>query len=525
MDIPVVVQIHSVMVYPDRARVGCLGEVDLPLGTQRLILDDLPLNLEVESVRAAGQGQARVRVLGVDVRLAHYIQTPAVPVQELERQIEQLEDQVKSWEDQRTALKGQLQHLDGLRNATEEYAWGLARGRTTVDQQAQLAQFLFGREGALRGELRELDGQQRELDRRLNKLRQELRALQSQRPRQRYQALIELEVLQPGAFQPSLSYIVHQAGWQPLYDIRLLETPGGKLLEVSYLAQVTQNTGQDWRGVTLSLSTARPALNQRLPELKPWYIDERKAVPLPRAEMATLAAAPAAPMATRSAKMAVADEAAEVAVAEVVESGLAVSYRVPGQTDIPSDGSPHKSLIQRFEWGPQVDYVTIPRQTGAVYRRAKVKNAGPSALLAGAVSLFVGDEFIGRNHLDYTPQGGEMELWLGVEDRITVSRELSRRDVNKQFLRDKRQLRYGYKIEVQNLLGAPAQVTVQDQIPVSRHEEIRVSLERLSPDSAERSQLNILEWKVTLASPEKQVITFEYNIEHPRSLEVSGLIE
>lgn len=519
MEISVIPTIQAVTVYPDRARVSCVGSADVDAQTRRLIIDELPLTLEVESVRAAGQGEARVRILGVDVRQAHFVQAPAQQVQALEAALEQLEDQIKGLEDQRAALKGQLQYLDGLRNATQEYAWGLARGRITLATQTQLATYVLERDGALRADLRALDVTQRDLDRQATKLRQELKALQSQRPRQRYQASVEVEVLQPGAFELSLTYVVRQAGWQPLYDIRLLTVEGGRRLEVGYLAQITQNSGQDWRGVSLMVSTARPALNQRLPELTPWYVDERKIVPLPRAEMTAMAQAPAAPSGVRAAKLA----AAETAVSEVVDSGLAVSFRAPGQNDIPSDGSPHKTLLQRFELDSQVDYLTAPRLTDAVYRRAKSVNSGPSALLAGAVSLFVGDEFIGRNQLDYTPQGGEVELWFGVEDRITVSRELSRRDVNKQFLRDKRQLRYGYKIEVQNLMAEAAALTVQDQIPVSRHEEIKVALERPTPEATERSQLNILEWKITLAPQQKQLIAYEYSVEHPRSLEVIGI--
>ena len=46
----------------------------------------------------------------------------------------------------------------------------------------------------------------------------------------------------------------------------------GEQLKVSYLAEITQRTGEDWPEVTLVLSTARQGLRQTLPELSPWYI-------------------------------------------------------------------------------------------------------------------------------------------------------------------------------------------------------------------------------------------------------------
>lgn len=526
-------QITTVTVYPDRARVTLQGTADLPAGLHRLLIEELPLHLERESVRVGGRGTAQVRILGVDISQRYYTETPAVQARQLEQQIEQLDDQMRAFKDQQAVLAAQAKYLDGLRQATVEYARGLSRGRTTVEDQARLTAFLQEQDAQLRGELRELDIQQRELSRQLDKLRKELAAIQSARPRQRYQARIDVEVMSEGSFSPELSYVVNGAGWQPLYDVRLLENGNGRTLEVAYLAQVTQNTGQDWRGVNLIVSTARPALNQRLPELQPWYVNVFVPAPPPqprmpgRARMEMAAAAPAAAdvMMAKAVDEERQQYAAEEAVATVQDSGTAVSFAVPGSTDIPSDGSPHKTTINRFRLQPRLDYLAVPKHTDAVFRRITVNNDSPSPLLAGPVSLFVGDEFIGSTHLDYAASGEEIELLLGVEERITVSRELARRDVDKALLRDKRQLRYSYKIEVQNLLAGEARLEIQDHIPVSRHEDIKVKLESAAPQPAERSDLNILEWRLILPPGAKQVIQYDFLVEHPRSLQIVGLMD
>ena len=65
-----------------------------------------------------------------------------------------------------------------------------------------------------------------------------------------------------------LSYHVPGASWQPLYDLTL----DGEQLAVSYLAEVTQQTGEDWPAVELVLATTRHGRHQRLPELDPWYV-------------------------------------------------------------------------------------------------------------------------------------------------------------------------------------------------------------------------------------------------------------
>ena len=538
MEIPVETTITTVVVYPDRARVTCRGQAELPAGLHQLIIGELPLALDPESAPARGAGTARVRLRGVDVQRRHYAQTPAANVIALEEQIERLQDQLQALVDRQSVKQASIDHLTGLRQATTEYAWGLARGRNTAENQATLMRFFEEEDARLRVELRALDVEQRDLHEELAKLQAELDQLRSARPRQRYEARLEVEALSAGDFAVEVTYVVGRAGWRPLYDVRLLEPQrdgGASGVLLTALAEITQNTGQEWSGVGLTVSTARPALNQRVPELKPWYVDvPRPPQPLPRAvharAMAKGAAAESAEMFTADAMPMMAMAAppvveAEVEVAEVQDSGTAVSFAVSGSIDIPGDGTPHKTTIGRHELSPQLDFLAVPRHTDAVFRRAKLSNTTGAPLLPGPINLYVGDEYIGQNRLEYTPGGAEVELVLGVEERITVKRELVRREVDKRLLRDVRQVVYGYEIKLENLLAAPARVTVQDQYPVSRHEQIKVRLDRVAPEPAEQSELHILKWQLDLAAAEKKTIRYEYQVEHPRALNVVGLLD
>jgi uncharacterized protein (TIGR02231 family) len=532
MDVVMETAVSHVTVYPDRARVTSRGTAELANGTQRLLVDDLPLTLAADSLRVSGSGTAHVRILGVDLVRRHYEQTPAVQVHELEKQIEALEDEQRTLADEQAVWQAQTDYLAGLRQASKAFAKGLARSQSSIADQADLLDFMRQHDEAARRQLHRLATAQRELERRLERLRRELKEWQSARPRQRYQARVEIEVSQPGDFQADLTYVVNQAGWQPLYDLRLLTAGDEPVLALTYIAQIIQKTGQDWPAVSLAVSTARPALNQRLPEQQPWYLDVyRSPTPLPRsrsggerAEMAMVAMAAPQPAAVQEV------QDAETAVAALVKEsdsggGTAVRFQVGGQVDIPSDGSPHKTTIAQFRLPPDIHYVAIPFHTDAVFRRATVTNSGGGPLLPGAASLFVNDEYIGQTRLDYTPAAGELELLLGVEEAITVERELSRRDVDKRLLRDNRQMRFGYKISLKNLRAETAKVVVHDQIPVSRHEQIKVKLEEATPRPDEKSELNLLEWHMQLAPNEEKEIHYTCLVEHPRSLEIAGLRE
>jgi uncharacterized protein (TIGR02231 family) len=471
--------ITAAAVYPDRARVTRSGTATLEIGSHRLEIPQLPLKLDPASVRASARGSARARLLGVDVRRDFYVETPAERVRELEQQVEALEDERHSLDAQTELLKQERVTLGELSSQTETYARGLAYGKTSAEAQMALLDSVRLRTEGLNTALLDLAVRRRDLERRLQKLQNELAQLRGAKGRERYTATVEIEVTQAGDLTVELTYVVSGAGWQPLYDVRLTQ-PTNQLtnhptatLEIVYLAQVTQRTGEDWPDVALTLSTARPALTETLPELDPWYVGPpvaRRQRAAPRLMRMTAPTAPPAmdDMIVGVAKGAmIAEEEefeAEVVMAAVDTSGAAVTYQILGAVTVPADGAPHKVTVARFELAPELDYVTAPKLVEAAYRHADVTNDSPYTLLPGPANLFAGDEFIGATKLELTAPGGELELYLGTDDRVRVERELKRRDVDKKFIGDRRRLRYGYEIRLENLLPTEAKITLHDQI-------------------------------------------------------------
>lgn len=517
----------AVTVYSEQARVTVQARTTLEAGAHKLVVGDLPLTLDVASIRAGGSGTAQVRVHGVDVRRRHYEETPAANVRDLEGKIEELEDELKAIADGLEIIEAQERYLEGLRGASKQFARGLAQGHTNVEEQGRISQFLQEQDGKLRGEARELDHQKREVSRALDKIRRELEQVKSVRPRERNQAIIDVEVLSPGEFQAEIIYNVNRASWKPLYDVRLVETEVGHALEIQAMAQIVQNSGQDWLDADLKVSTARTELSRRLPELKPWYVDVFQP-PVVRAAPAQLKAAAAREAVFADSVSATRLESTAepvMAAASSEEGGAVVSFDIPKKGDIPSDGSPHKIMLFETELPAMVDYIAVPKHIDAVFRRMKATNSGAIPLLAGSVQLFVGERYIGTSRIDYIPAGDEIEMMLGVEERLTIERELVRREVDKARLRDKRQIQYGYEITIKNLMSEPVDIEVHDHLPVSRHEDITVKLIDCSPEPAERDELNLMEWHLTVDTGVEANVMYQYQVEHPRSIKVVGLID
>ena len=53
-----------------------------------------------------------------------------------------------------------------------------------------------------------------------------------------------LEVKETSEVKLRFSYLVHDAGWTPKYDLRVSSVD--KKMEVGYFGLIQQNTGEDW---------------------------------------------------------------------------------------------------------------------------------------------------------------------------------------------------------------------------------------------------------------------------------------
>ncbi|HKH46173.1 MAG TPA: mucoidy inhibitor MuiA family protein [Thermoanaerobaculia bacterium] len=519
--------LDAVTVFPDRARVTRRGRLSLEPGLHSLEVTDLPLALVQNSVRASGRGTARARLLGIRIEIRNYLETPAEAARELEAQIQSVQDADADLAARAEVLDKALKALDGLAAQSDVFARGLAFRNRSPEDQGALYDFIVQRATALQTEILALSRQRRDLARELDRLGRELGQVQSARPRQRYAALVEVEVLSAGELEIELTYVVQSARWNPLYDLRLT----GEELEVTYLAEVAQGTGEDWTNVSLTLSTARPALNLVIPELEPWYVGPR---PAPRAKAVRAATrgmdlqipAPAAAPQALMADLAEPDEEEvllEAPTAGVKESGAALTYQISNRADVPGNHNVRKVTVASFRLRPTLDLVTAPRVEPVCYRRAQGRNESPYTLLPGPAQLFGGDEYLGATCLRHTAPGQELELALGADERVRVERKLTARTVDKTFLNDRRRIRYGYRIEVENLRDTQQTVVVRDQLPVARHEQIKVKLESVDPKPSKHTELNQLEWKLTLAPGARQVLHFDFSVESPREMELSGL--
>jgi uncharacterized protein (TIGR02231 family) len=522
--------IVAVTVFMDRARVTRRGKLELAQGDHRLTFDDLPLQLDPASIRVSARGTVPVKLRGVDVQKAFFAQPPNERVRDLEAAIRVLENHTKALYDQSTVCSKEIESLDGVLQVHDRFARGLGSGRLAVDAFDGILRFHAERREQLATKWRELQNLLTDKKAEKEKLEREKSQVWSAQNKDRLVVALELEASAAGTVEVDVTYMLKGAGWRPLYDIRLM----GDDIEVTYLGEVTQSTGEDWNGVSLSLSTARPAAATAIPLLTPMVVRPRQREPqeefmamraMPammgrRAGAVTMSAAGSADMAGDTACL---EAPAAIEQATVEQSGAAVTFNIPSKIDVPSDESPHKATVGIFRLKPRFDFVAVPKIAESVFRRVKATNATAYTLLPGLAQLFVADDFLGSVPIKLTAPNQEIELAFGVEDRLTVERGVMKRDVGKTMLTARRRNHFGYEIRLKNHFAAPQLVTVVDHFAKPEHEDIKATLDSVDPKPSRQDDLNVMIWKVTVPANGQQKIKYEFTVEHPREMVVQGL--
>jgi uncharacterized protein (TIGR02231 family) len=526
--------IREVTVYSDRALVTRRGSIALEPGEHELRVNHLPRFIK-DSLRATGLGPPGTRLLSVEVTRAFLPRPPEADLLTLQTACDLLTRQIELLVARRVVLDERRSWLRSLGEQSREIARGVAQGQIHAQDCAEFFTFLTDQALQDAQTTQDIDVQLKQLREELEARQRELASKRRDSSPDRLAALVVVSLATAGEVTLELSYLIEGASWHPTYDVHVQSTSGVSEGEVdlTYAGVVQQSTGEHWEQVTLALSTARPALAAVLPELKPWYLDI--AVPLPPrppaassgvrsyAMLQPLASMP--PEAVTSSAALPESQEVGVVTAEVEQTATALVFRVGHAVDIPSDNSPHRTIVAHDRLPCTFDAVCAPALEEQAHLRATIKNTTERVLLKGEASIFMQNEYVGTTLIKMTAPQEEFQVFLGVDDGIKVKRELSERAVDKGSLLQSglRRITYAYHISVHNYTSYERRVEVLDHLPVSRHERVKVRILGLSPAPHEHTKLEILTWTFHLPPGAAQQIQERFLVEHPQETSVTGL--
>lgn len=262
--------VEKVTLFIDGAQVTRTKQVDIPAGNSTLVFTGLSPYLDDKSMQVAAKGRFTVTAVN---RLFNHTDSleRSARQQALEQELANIRQQQKKQQAAREVIDAESDLLKvncsvGNRNAA-----------TPLAAIKELNEYYASRMEELKRRTLELEGQLKTLSEREQQVLADLTQLGGRQtaPMSEVEVRIESPAACKGVF--TLTYYVRNAGWFPSYDIR----SGGlsEPVEISYKANIFQNTREEWKNVALTLSSSNPTTGSIAPQLKTWWLDYGMAPP------------------------------------------------------------------------------------------------------------------------------------------------------------------------------------------------------------------------------------------------------
>ena len=263
-------ELKHVTVFTNGAQVERTHSMNLMAGEQIVTFTGLSPYTDVKSMQIKAHG--KLTVLGVNYRTVHPDSLQRI------KQLRDAEQKVKQTNDKEREMKSQLEVVNAQ---LEMLKTNCSTGnRTAVTPLANIK------------ELNTYYAQEMlELKKKAISINQELAKLAEIREKQEKtadsiahlklktitEAELKLQVPQAGKVDFTLTYYVKNAGWYPTYDIR--SEGVSQPLQLSYKANMFQNTKEEWKNIPVTLSSANPNRSNVAPELRTYWLDYGRSAP------------------------------------------------------------------------------------------------------------------------------------------------------------------------------------------------------------------------------------------------------
>lgn len=504
-------KLTDVMVYRNAAKESRTAEAVVAKGNSEVVLSNITTTMIDNSLQVSVKGSATL--LSVSVRTNYFTDQPnelqSSKANRLRDSVKVIETNLRWMNEQKILWNGELNLVDELlkQNTRKE-------GLKVADMNAMVDMYR-ARFSDLKKKLFDLSIKEEELQAIKLKHQNQLSEMGNKKQEPVKEIVLHFSSETGGALQLKTSYLVAQAGWQPMYDIVVENT--NQPVDLTYKAKLKQNTGFDWKDVRISISTANPTSNNNRPILSPKYVD----YVIYQVRANTSIGATNMMMVDKMTSIKK-DETSKPNDAQVYinESDIQVEYQIDARQLIPSDGKEHVCKLQSFKIPATYRYHAVPKLDPAAYLLARITNYGQYNLLSGQANVFFGETYIGQVLLNPDITADTMLVSLGRDERIVVKRTRIQEKISRKLFSGTQKDTYAYQTVIRNNKGFPIDIEVLDQVPLTRRKEIEVEL--IDKDGANYNETyGKLLWNFNIKPNESKTVRLTYTVKYPEGKQVS----
>lgn len=511
--------------------------------TRYIIIDQLSTSLDVGSLQVSCPEE--VSILSQQFLL--YTPPSVAPVKSREQQ--QTEDSLRTLNREVLRMENKIQIEQETMNKTglliEATLGGQGGKNVTSAEVLKLVEYYTARIETARNKIFGMKEQVTGLQEQIAALRAKIDQMKQsgfKQPSTTGRLILQVLSRRTGQIPVTLSYYTPQAGWTPVYDVRV--NSKNNKVKMIYKAALTQSTGLDWTQTRLTLSTGTPRFGVVAPILSPWNL--QLYVP----EMYKAMQDRAAYMNSRRNQLQ--SFSKEKELSEVVVTGYGADLEIRQRSDtsrftstiqdfttlsegqlntnydidlpysITSDGQLHSVAIKEEDVSCLFKNYAVPRVDKDAYLLAEIADWQNLDLLPGEANIIMDDTYIGKTSIDPSITSDTLHLSLGRDSRVAVQRSLLKELSSLKSSGGSNRQTFTYEIIVKNNKSTEVNLLLKDQYPLSNIREVEVKLDDAG-GAMINEELGILTWKLELKPGESKKIRFSYNVKYPRDKKIVNL--
>ena len=507
--------LSNVKVFLRGAQLNYAAKAKIEKGMNDFVFSGLSNNIDRNSINVSAKGDAVI--MSVVQRFDYLRLSEKSPlIKLLEDSIEICSKQIEINKNENDVLNSEIAMIQSNKNIGNE------KVGVSVAELQKMAEFFRKRLSEIKSKMLEFNLSTKNIQLKIDRIQRQLSELNNQLNKPTNEVVVTVSGKSAGNVELDLSYIIYDAGWQPAYDFRVdkIETPAS----ISYRANVWQSSGFDWKDVQIILSTRNPNVNNTKPELNPWFLDFIR--PMEYRQMNKAGAAlrekdeVALKLMANESVMAPAQSMADYF--EVVETQLSVEFTPSIKYSIPSDNKPHSVALQEFTVPAQYEYYAVPKLDNNAFLVARLTEWGSYNLLPGQANIYFENSYIGQTYINPATTKDTLSISLGRDQNISVAREVLKDFSEDKFLSSNVERTFAFEIKIKNNKRNPVKITIEEQIPLTKQEDIVVKL--LESSGANYTfESGKLKWIVNVDGGKSVSKKLTYSVKYPGDRQVQGL--
>lgn len=537
--------IKEVTVYAQGAQIQRKASYSVSSGVTEIVLDGISRQIDPKSLQVNATGD----IIILDSKYSVYYPKPEVSITtneiplSIKRKIWALEDSLFDIGFSVTELQDEIDVLNASKNILKNN--GAIKGQGKVNDSIPLLKEAMAYYELKMKELNKkilslskrkqlMDKAIRGMNRRLTDLKNYQQNNGNQAPQQigpSYRITITVTSKVSTSGRMEVSYLVNNAGWEALYDLK--SDANSSKLNLRYKANVYQNTGVNWEDVRLNISTNNPYQNKTKPELHPWYLENyanynRQLEEKKRATLATTGNIQNIEVANDMEVMYAAPTNAtnfnyaqtSVNYTQVIEHMISAEFKIDLPYSIQSNNQKHMVLVKSEDVDVEYKYYTVPKIDNSVYLVANISNLDDLQLVPAKANIFFDGSYVGETYLNPGVMQDTLSLSLGKDPNILVKRTFMKKNYKEKVIGSDVEKTSSYELEVRNNKSKSITVIVQDQVPITRNQDITIRVEDIGKGKISK-KTGIIEWEIKLKSKESEILPLEYTVKHGKDVSLT----